>query len=146
MRFTRKSVKFAAALLAIMFSTAPGLADTDPDAVMGAWVTEDGRGVVFVHRCSEMTGAVYCGTLAPIQTGDERPLYCGYPLMRNFIPDGRGEWADGIIVDPRDGSEWDAVAWIEDGILHVRGFLGITLFGQTQEWPPWDGNGRICRE
>jgi len=119
--------------------------DRDPDAIIGAWVTENGDGVVEITRCPGMSGQVYCGVLAPFYEGDSLPDYCGHRLIYNFIPDGQGEWRDGIIIDPRNGNEWDAIAWLEDGVLRVRGYLGISLFGQTQSWQPWDGLGQVCR-
>lgn len=118
----------------------------DPMAIVGDWVTQDGQAVVRVRLCEGIDSAVFCGTLFPfVAPEDEAVEYCGFPLMRNFVPDGAGRWIDGTIVDPRNGSAWDANAWLEGAdLLRVRGYLGISLLGRTQDWPRWDGTGTPC--
>ena len=43
-----------------------------------------------------------------------------------------GKWQDGFIIDSRDGKKYKAKAWLEDGKLKLRGYVGF--FYRTQEW------------
>ena len=58
----------------------------------------------------------------------------GMVILRNFRAEG-DDWVDGTAVDPENGKEYKGKIWSEgeDG-LHLRGFIGITLFGRTEMW------------
>lgn len=45
-----------------------------------------------------------------------------------------GEFTDGKIYDPSSGKTYSCKAWIEKGILNLRGFIGFSLLGQTANW------------
>lgn len=44
------------------------------------------------------------------------------------------EYTNGKIYDPPSGDTYTCKAWIEDGKLHLRGYLGISLLGKTVTW------------
>lgn len=44
------------------------------------------------------------------------------------------EYTDGKIYDPPSGDTYTCKAWIEDGKLSLRGYLGISLLGKTVTW------------
>lgn len=44
------------------------------------------------------------------------------------------EYSDGKIYDPPSGDTYTCKAWIEEGKLYLRGYLGISLLGQTVSW------------
>ncbi len=48
-------------------------------------------------------------------------------------------WDDGEILDPESGNVYDCKMWIENGNLHVRGYLGWSLIGRSQVWLPYKG-------
>ena len=54
--------------------------------------------------------------------------------------DDDGEWEDGEILDPANGSVYDCQLWIDEdtGNLRVRGYLYFLY--RTQTWLPYDGN------
>jgi uncharacterized protein (DUF2147 family) len=61
-------------------------------------------------------------------------LILGMVIMRNFHPDGE-DWVGGTIVDPENGKEYKSKIWSEGkDILHMRGFIGISLLGRTEVW------------
>lgn len=45
-----------------------------------------------------------------------------------------GTYVDGTIYDPPSGKTYDCKAWIENGKLQLRGFIGISLIGRTATW------------
>lgn len=47
--------------------------------------------------------------------------------------DGK-EYVDGKIYDPPSGDTYTCKAWMENGKLNLRGYLGVSLFGQTVTW------------
>ena len=58
----------------------------------------------------------------------------GIVLMRNFHPDG-DDWVGGTVVDPENGKEYQGKIWaVGKDNLHMRGFIGISLFGRTEAW------------
>lgn len=55
----------------------------------------------------------------------------GLEIIRGLVRDGE-EWADGTILDPKNGSVYDCRMWLEDGTLKVRGY--VAFFFRTQTW------------
>jgi len=69
-------------------------------------------------------------------TGDQKEApMLGLEIVKGMKRDGV-DYADGSILDPRDGSVYHAQMQLSaDGKeLSVRGYLGIPLLGQTQVW------------
>ena len=61
-------------------------------------------------------------------------LILGMVIMRNFHPDG-DDWVGGTVVDPENGKEYQGKIWtIGKDSLHMRGFIGVSLFGRTEVW------------
>lgn len=44
------------------------------------------------------------------------------------------EYAGGTILDPDSGDTYKCKMWIKGDVLIARGFIGISLFGRSQEW------------
>lgn len=58
----------------------------------------------------------------------------GMVILRDFQPDGDA-WAGGTVVDPDNGKEYKGKIWTTGhDQLHLRGFVGISLFGRSQTW------------
>jgi uncharacterized protein (DUF2147 family) len=145
------------ALLMLLLSLAHGTfsvasADGDRAAVYGIWassgtmieVVPDGdalsaRIVALKHpRWREKDGVGRIGELkTDIHNPDpalrDRPLI-GVQLLRDFHFRG-GRWR-GKLYLPTSGSTWTASARVRHGMLEIRGFLGIPLFGRTQAFAP----------
>jgi uncharacterized protein (DUF2147 family) len=45
-----------------------------------------------------------------------------------------GKYVDGKIYDPPSGKTYDCKAWLENGKLHLRGYIGFSMLGQTAIW------------
>ena len=64
-----------------------------------------------------------------------RKKVIGMEIIRNMVLDpgsSPGEWVDGTILDPKNGSVYDCKLWLEDGKLKVRGY--VAFFYRTQTW------------
>jgi len=125
-----------------------GAAQAEPVSPVGRLQTRNDGAVIEIEAC----GAAVCGKIAgmhfdspnsPMPTDHQGRPQCGLRIIEMTARDGR--WG-GSITDPRDGAVWRAIMWVENGDLHLRGYLLVPLLGQTQVWTRY--NGRIlpnCR-
>ncbi|HEY4126912.1 MAG TPA: DUF2147 domain-containing protein [Gammaproteobacteria bacterium] len=147
-------------LVLLCLISGAALAD-DGDAVLGKWLTADGKAQVEVVK----HGDVYDGQIVwlkePSYPADDthgmagKPKVdrknpdkalqsrsiIGLPLISGFKYAGDSVWNDGKIYDPENGKLYSCKMTLQmDGSLKVRGYWGISLFGETQIWtrPPAD--------
>jgi len=59
----------------------------------------------------------------------------GMEILRHMRPQG-DEWSGGEILDPENGKTYRARMRLEDSgrKLIVRGYIGFSVFGQSQTW------------
>ena len=56
-------------------------------------------------------------------------------LMKSFVFDGKDEWKDGTVYDPKNGKTYSAYLKLESsGKLKLRGYIGVSLIGRTSYW------------
>ena len=56
-------------------------------------------------------------------------------MLKDFVYKGDGEWADGTIYDPQNGSTYNCVIKLKDeNTLDLRGYIGLKTFGRTDVW------------
>jgi uncharacterized protein (DUF2147 family) len=140
--------------LASLWLLAPVSVWAASDDILGVWNTAEGRSRVEVYQCADR----YCGKIIwlkePLYPQDdangmagkskvdrenpdpakrEQPLL-GLQILQDFRYDG-DKWQEGTIYDPKEGKTYKCkITMAEDGKLHVRGYIGISLFGRTTEW------------
>ncbi|MDE2239650.1 MAG: DUF2147 domain-containing protein [Rhodospirillales bacterium] len=124
---------------------APALAQGAPE---GWWLDQTGEAGILISPC----GADLCGRIewlkAPLDAAGKpktdihntnaalraRPV-CGLQILGGFAPAANGGWHGGWIYDPKNGKTYTSVMHLEaDGTLHVRGYVGIPLFGRSEVW------------
>jgi uncharacterized protein (DUF2147 family) len=62
-------------------------------------------------------------------------LLLGLQILRDFKSSGLHLWTGGKIYDPESGSDYQCKMTLEnENTLHVRGFIGFSVFGRTDTW------------
>jgi uncharacterized protein (DUF2147 family) len=68
------------------------------------------------------------------------PPFCGLDIIWGLDPGKNGRWTGGSVMDPGDLKQkprvYDAVVWLRDGHLIVRG--KIAFLGKNQVWKRFD--------
>jgi len=117
-------------------------ADAPPQSsVNGFWSTQDGAGVAEIAGC----GGNICGWLMGFRDQPPPKDYRGDSECRlEFIfpmkPGNDGKWT-GQILNPTTGGIYQA--WLiptAGDTLYLRGYLGLSVFGQTQVWTRFNGH------
>lgn len=113
----------------------------------GSWVTDNSGTVISVAQC----GTDLCGRISGMvlnHPNDPPPLdWRGQLQCHDIIfqvapqpgDDGTVKWT-GTVTDPRDGTVYNATVWFDtQGNLHMRGYVGLPILGETQIWRPFTG-------
>ena len=121
-----------------------------PPPPLGRWLSQDHDGVFEIGACGEtvcgrLVGMRYRGAMPTDKAGHPQ---CGLMMLTGFLRqrDDPARW-NGKILDPEAGRTYHAVIWSPSpGLLDLRGYLLLPLFGQTQRWTRYDGPiGAACR-
>lgn len=128
---------------AVLLSTNLCIAEGGAKSPMGYWKTESSKSKVHVYSC----GDKICGKIVELRepndpaTGQPKKDPEGKPMlqmeiMKNFSAAGEGKWEGGTVYDPKEGKEYSGeFTMSEDGnTMHLRGYIGISLLGRTQDW------------
>lgn len=129
-------------VLAILFSSSLVFGQS----ITGLWKTvDDETGNAVSHvEITEVNGKFYGKVIkllpaATVRTCDKctgedqgRPIE-GMQILWDMEP-YKDYWSYGKIMDPKKASTYKCSIWLEGDILKVRGYLGVSLIGRTQEW------------
>jgi len=111
----------------------------------GSWITENSGTVISVAQCgtglcARISGMVLDHPNDPPPLDWRGHLQCGdiiFQVAPRTADDGTVRW-DGTVTDPRDGSVYSAtVTFDAQGNLHMRGYIGLPILGETQIWRPY---------
>ncbi|MDA9328845.1 DUF2147 domain-containing protein, partial [Flavobacteriales bacterium] len=59
----------------------------------------------------------------------------GFRMLKDFVYIANGEWSEGTIYDPQNGSTYSCVIKLKDeNTLDIRGYIGLKTFGRTDVW------------
>ena len=60
----------------------------------------------------------------------------GLVIMKNFVFNGKDEWSDGTIYDPKKGKTYSCYIHFDEkpNILKIRGYICVSLLGRTTYW------------
>ncbi|HEX3758958.1 MAG TPA: DUF2147 domain-containing protein [Kofleriaceae bacterium] len=112
-----------------------------PDAIVGEWWTEGNEGRIRFVRSADATysGILVGGKDPGPDVNNKDPALRSRPLLGTVLvwhlrPDD-GEYVDGYVYNPRNGETYRMKAELTGKTtLKVRGYLGISLLGQSQTW------------
>jgi uncharacterized protein (DUF2147 family) len=120
-----------------------------PDDVLGYWFNEEktSKVQIFKEGTKYFAKIVWLKDPNDVATGKPRvdnlnpdvklqnvPLL-GLVIMKNFVFDGKNEWEDGTIYDPKKGKTYSCyIQFDKPNILKIRGYIGVSLLGRTTYW------------
>jgi uncharacterized protein (DUF2147 family) len=118
------------------------MGDDLPAAILGVWDTGDGAQVEVYERDGRYHGKFVRfedeppGGGVDVKNPDpalrERPLLgADFILNFEFVDE---KWKNGRIYNPESGKQYKADLELKDGVLKVRGWLGVRLLGRTVQW------------
>ncbi len=137
--------KIFLALICFAWACQPAWADNTP---VGWWLDHTGKAGIEILRC----GGSLCGKIewlrVPLdstgkpKTDSRNPdvalrgrTLCGLSVLGGFVSDGEGGWRGGWVYDPENGKTYHCIMYMAtDGVLHVRGYVGIPLLGRSEVW------------
>ncbi len=117
------------------------------DAILGHWLTEEGKAVVEVYRCDDQ----FCGKIVWLKEpknedgtekldtenpdpGKRDRKIIGLNIVWGFRYDGDNKWVGGKIYDPDNGKTYSCKMNLKGDTLKVRGYIGFSLIGRTTVW------------
>lgn len=119
------------------------------DDVLGIWLNQDkdahvemfkrdgkiyGKLVWLKFPIDEETNKAKLDKKNPDDKLKSRPVF-GLEILTGFTFDGEDEWSGGEIYDPKSGKTYSCyMAFDEDGVLKIRGYIGISIIGRTTYW------------
>lgn len=141
-----KMVNKSLMVLTLVLSTISLRAQTGADRILGIYLTAQKDGKVEIYK----QGNKYYGKLiwgkdstnpdgSPrLDTKNEDPALrkrpiVGIVLLRDFIYKDN-KWVNGHIYDPNNGKTYQCKMSFEGEKLLIRGYIGISMFGRTEEW------------
>ena len=136
-------------LVLVLFLAASKLAiaKTADNTPVGTWTNEDKEARFEIYKC----GSKLCGKIVwlkePLRDGkpkldrsnpdknlQNRPIL-GLVFTQNFEPDSEDKWDNGTIYDPKSGKTYSCyMKVLSKDQMEVKGYIGISLIGRTQNW------------
>lgn len=145
----KRYAKILSLAVGLLGAAGPAMAQSAPgQGVMGWWLDQTGKAGIFISQC----GTNVCGKIEWLRkplNKDGKPVLdihnenpalrsrevCDLTMLGGFTPDGTQSWGGGWIYDPAGGKTYRSEMHIaDDGTLHVRGYVGIPLFGRSEIW------------
>ena len=129
----------------LLFTAAPA---ESPDAIVGIWQNGTGKGhiqiykhnnkffgkIIWLKDAKDKSGNPKMDMKNPDPAKRNKPLI-GLVMLRDFEYEKGGEWSGGRLYNPSDGKEYKAYFRLKDTkTLLVRGYVGISVLGKTDEW------------
>jgi len=126
----------------VLFSTTETAAVGSNSSVLGDWKTPTGT-ILRVEPCGSAVclRVVRTSPTAPATTDIHNPdpalhgrALCGLVVGTAFHPDDATHLTDGRLYDPTSGHTYRGTITAEGDSLHLRGYIGIPLFGRSETW------------
>jgi uncharacterized protein (DUF2147 family) len=130
-------------LLALLLLSTPAGSPGTPAGLLGDWITPD-KSIVQIYNCAQsvcikiahVDKAVGHSTdgLNPDAAKRNRPL-CGLTIGTGFAQKDADHATGGKLYDPQSGHTYSGTLTLADNsTLKLHGFVGVSLFGRTEQW------------
>ncbi len=145
------AVRIRSALAASLIACAALASAAQTSGVLGDWLTPAGS-VVRIEKC----GADVCLSIAvlapnvPItdihnpDRGLRSRSLCGLQIGNGFTLSGANHASGGKLYDPKTGKTYRGEMTADGAGLHLRGYVGIPLFGASETWTRTTAPVRPC--
>ena len=140
--------------LIILFLMPLALVAGNPDSILGVWQNSDKSVLIRIYKennryhgsiikmCSTDKNA--CNQLDTNNPDDslKKRKLLGLIILKDLLFDGDSVWGEGSIYDPNNGKTYRTKVTLSDdgNTLKLRGFIGLSLFGRTEEWKRFKGD------
>lgn len=112
------------------------------DDILGTYMTDKNEGMVEItKRDGKYFGKLmWTKTIGKLDEHNPDPKQraeklAGKEILKSFTFDGKEEWNNGTIYDPKNGKTYNCkISRDAKGNLFVRGYIGISLIGRTTTW------------
>lgn len=147
--------KFALVLVAVLSVTGLVKAQSADD-IIGLWQNGEGTGHIKIEKIGNKyygkivwlkepndpdTGKPKVDKKNPDESKRNTPIM-GYKVLRDFVYQGDNKWKEGMIYDPKKGSDYKCnITMVNKNTLDVRGYIGISMIGRTDTWKRVDKPG-----
>jgi uncharacterized protein (DUF2147 family) len=122
-------------------------AHTAKTAIVGTWLNQEKAAKIEIYQQGDKffgrivwlkepneNGKPKTDNKNPDKTRHNDPII-GSVMLKDFEFDGKSTWEGGTIYDARSGKTYSCNLTLQaDNSLKVRGYVGISLFGQTNIW------------
>lgn len=139
--------KLTTLIIGLLFSSLTMVAQTTKNTIVGAWLNQDKAAKIEIYEQGEKLFGKIVWLKEPNENGKPKtdnknpdkarhtdPII-GSVMLKNFVFNGKSTWEDGTIYDARSGKTYSSYMTLQsDKTLKVRGYIGISLFGQTNVW------------
>jgi uncharacterized protein (DUF2147 family) len=118
--------------------------------VLQTWYTKGNKSKVEIYKCESKICGKFVWLKEPLtekgkpkidinneDEGARGVPIIGLVMLKDFVEDAQTDhaWTAGTIYDPENGKTYSAQMTLnEDGSLTVRGYVGLPIFGRSQEW------------
>jgi len=134
------AVKLAAIVVSFAALVAIGLG-AQSTGVLGNWRTPAGS-TVRIEHCGTHVCLQIAALPPDIPTTDihnpdpalRSRAICGLEIGSGFTLTDADHASGGTLYDPKTGKTYRGGMGIEGAVLHLRGYVGIPLFGASQTW------------
>jgi len=119
-----------------------GFAQVLREKAAGSACSFDSHGKVQIYKQGDAYFGKITGGTKETKTDTKNPEpslrnrdLLGLIILKDFHYNNKGKWEDGTIYDPNNGKTYSCIIGMKDNHkLEVRGYVGISLFGRTEEW------------
>ena len=146
-------MKVAASTPAVFALSALFLLGAQTESILGLW-EDRGGSVIRIGHC----GKAVCMWIAAVSPSApavtdihnphpnlrSRPL-CGLRIGDGFHMEDDLHVSGGTLYDPKSGKTYHGEMTLNGPDLHLRGYVGLPLFGVTEIWKRPEGPVGICK-